>query len=154
MAVRGATIINNATGILIQPSGGIAANVSLNGVHIDSNNGGGLRVDGTGGTGAINVAVADSSVSFNASNGINAVSGPGNATVDIMRVVVAANGLSGVQANPSRGGIASVTVGSAMIYGNNVIGSSSAVPACSATATTKSPATSRTAALHRSAPLQ
>jgi hypothetical protein len=120
MAIRGATIINNAAGILVKPSGGIAADVSLNGVHIDSNNGGGLRVDGTGGTGAIDVAIADSSVSFNASNGINAVSGPGNVTVDVMRVVIAANVLSGVQANPSRGGIASVTVGSTAIYRNNV----------------------------------
>jgi hypothetical protein len=120
MAIRDAAIINNASGILVKPSGGIAAVVSLNGVNIDGNNGGGLRGDGTGGAGAIDVAIADSSVSFNASNGINAVSGPGNVTVDVMRVVIAANALSGVQANQSRGGIASVTVGSAVIYGNNV----------------------------------
>ena len=120
MAIRDAAIIGNASGILVKPSGGIAAVVSLDGVNIDGNNGGGLRGDGTGGAGAIDVAVADSAVSFNASNGINAVSGPGNVTVDVMRVVIAANGLSGVQANQSRGGIASVTVGSTVIYGNNV----------------------------------
>jgi hypothetical protein len=120
MAIRGATIINNAAGILVKPSGGIAADVSLDGVNIDSNNGGGLRIDGTGGTGAIDAAIADSSVSFNASNGINAVSGPGNVTVDIMRVVIAANALSGLQANQGKGGIANVTAGSAVIYGNNV----------------------------------
>jgi hypothetical protein len=120
MAIRDATIINNSVGMLIKPSSGVAAAISLDGVHIDTNNGGGLRVDGTGGTGAINLAIADSSVSFNAGNGINAVSGPGNVSVDIRRVVVAANGSSGIQANQSKGGIASVTVGSAVIYGNTV----------------------------------
>jgi hypothetical protein len=120
IAIRDTTIIDNTVGILIKPTGGIAAVVALNGVNIDNNDGGGLRVDGTGGTGAINVAVADSSVSFNASNGINAVSGPGNVSVDITRGVIAANALSGIQANQSRGAIASVTVGSSAIYGNNV----------------------------------
>jgi hypothetical protein len=120
MAIRDATIINNSVGTLIKPSGGVAAEVSLDGVHIDNNNGGGVRVDGTGGTGSINLAIADSSVSFNAGNGINAVSGPGNVSVDIARVVVAANASSGIQANQSKGGIASVTVGGAMIHGNTV----------------------------------
>ena len=81
MSVQDTTVIGNAAGILIKPTGGIAAEISLNGVKIDNNTGGGLRVDGTGGTGAINLAIADSSVSFNASNGINAVSGPANETV-------------------------------------------------------------------------
>jgi hypothetical protein len=120
IAIQGATIINNSVGILIKPSGGVAADVSLKGVHIDSNNGGGLRVDGTGGAGAVNLAIANSAVSFNAGNGINAVSGPGNVTADLTRVVVAANASSGIQANQSRGGIASVTVGGTLIYGNNV----------------------------------
>jgi hypothetical protein len=118
IAIQETAIINNAAGIVVKPSGGIAAEVSLNGVNIDNNAGGGLRVDGTAGTGGINLAIADSSVSFNASNGINAVSGPGNVTVDIMRAVVAANALSGIQANQSKGGIASVTVGRSVIYGN------------------------------------
>ena len=90
------TILNNATGFLIQPTGGIAANVALRWLRIDNNTGDGLRVDGSGGSGAINVAIADSSASFNASNGIDAVSGPGNATVDVMRVVAAANGSAGI----------------------------------------------------------
>jgi hypothetical protein len=120
IAIRDTTIIDNAAGILIKPSGAIAADVALNGVNINSNDGGGLRVDGTGGTGAINVAVADSSMSFNAGNGINAVSGPGNVSVDITRAVIAANASSGIQANQSKGAIASVTVGSSAIYGNTV----------------------------------
>ena len=43
MAVENTTIINNAIGMLIKPSGGIAANVSLSRVKIDNNSGGGLR---------------------------------------------------------------------------------------------------------------
>jgi len=87
---------------------------------LDNNSGGGLRADGTGGFGAISVAIADSIVAFNAGNGINAVSGLGNVTVDIMRVVLESNGSSGIQANQSSGGTANVTIGSTLIYHNNV----------------------------------
>jgi Divergent InlB B-repeat domain len=120
LVVQGTTILNNATGILIQPTGGIAASVRLRSLSIDHNAGDGLRVDGTGGTGAINVAIADSTASFNAGNGIDAVSGPGNATVDIMRVVAASNGSAGIQSNQASGGIASVTVGSSMLRSNAI----------------------------------
>ena len=120
LVVRDTTILNNATGLLIQPTGGIAANVALRWLHIDNNTGEGLRVDGTGGSGAINAAIADSTASFNASNGIDAVSGPGNATVNVMRVVAASNGSAGIQSNQSSGGTASVTVGSSMLYANAI----------------------------------
>jgi hypothetical protein len=113
-------VYNNAVGVLIKPTGGIATDVALHGITIDSNNGGGLRADGTGGSGAVSVAVSDSWVSFNVDNGLTAVSGQGNVTIDVMRVVVKSNGLSGIQSNQSSGGTASVTVGSAMISGNNV----------------------------------
>ena len=120
MAVQNTTILNNATGILIRPTSGIAANVRLRRLHIDNNAGDGLRVDGTGGSGAINVAITDSSANFNAGNGIDAVSGPGNATVDIMRVVAASNGTAGIQSNQTGGATASVTVGSSMLRANAI----------------------------------
>ena len=60
LSIDDATIIGNATGIWIKPTGGIAANVALDRVDIVHNDGEGLRVDGTGGSGAINVAIADS----------------------------------------------------------------------------------------------
>jgi hypothetical protein len=120
MAVQNTTVLSNATGILIQPTGGIAANVRLRRLHIDHNSSDGLRVDGTGGSGAINVAITDSSANFNAGNGIDAVSGPGNATVDIMRVVAAANSSAGIQSNQTGGGAASVTVGSSLLRGNAI----------------------------------
>ena len=120
MVVQNTTILNNATGMLIQPTGGIAANVRLRRLRIDNNTGEGLRVDGTAGSGAINAALADSTASFNAGNGIDAVSGPGNATVDIMRVVAASNGSAGIQSNQTSGGTASVTVGSSMLHSNAI----------------------------------
>ncbi len=120
LVVQQTTILNNATGILIQPTGGIAAKALLRWLRIDNNTGEGLRVDGTGGSGAISAVLADSTASFNAGNGIDAVSGPGNATVDIMRVVAAANGSAGIQSNQSSGGTASVTLGSSVLYANAI----------------------------------
>jgi hypothetical protein len=120
LVVQDTTILNNGTGLLIQPTGGIAANVTLRWLRIDNNAGEGLRVDGTGDSGAINAAIADSSARFNASNGIDAVGGAGNATVDVMRVVAAANGSAGIVSNQTGGGTVSVTVGGSVIYGNNV----------------------------------
>ena len=120
LVVQNTTILNNATGILIQPTGGIAANVRLRRLRIDGNTGEGLRVDGTGGSGAINAALADSTASFNGSNGIDAVSGPGNVTVDIMRVVAAFNGSAGIRVDQTGGGTASVTVGSATLRANAI----------------------------------
>ncbi len=120
LSIDDTTIIGNATGIWIKPTGGIAANVALDRIDIDHNDGDGLRVDGSGGSGTINVAIADSSASFNAGNGIDALSGPGNVTVGIMRVVAAANGIAGIVANQTSGGTASVTVGSSVLYGNTI----------------------------------
>jgi hypothetical protein len=120
LVVQDTTILNNATGILIRPTGGIAALATLRRLRIDSNTGEGLRVDGTGGSGPINAALADSTASLNAGNGIDAVSGPGNTTVDIMRVVAASNGSAGIQSNQSSGGTASVTVGSSVLRANAI----------------------------------
>jgi hypothetical protein len=118
--IQDTTIANNATGLLIQPTGGIAASVTLRWLRIDNNAGEGLRVDGTGGSGAIDATLADSTASFNASNGIDAVSGPGNATLDIIRAVAAANGSAGIESNQSSGGTASVTVGTSVLYANAI----------------------------------
>jgi len=121
VVVQDTTILNNATGLLIKPTGGIAANAELRRLRIDNNTGEGLRIDGSGGSGAIKATLADSTASANASNGIDAVSGPGNASVDVMRVVAASNGSAGIQSNQSGGSTASVTVGSSVLYAN-VIG--------------------------------
>jgi len=113
-------IFSDATGLLIQPTGGIAADVTLRWLHVDANNGEGLRIDGTGGSGAIVANITDSTASLNAGNGIDAVSGPGNATVIVQRVVAALNGSTGILSNQTNGGTANVTVGGSALYANAV----------------------------------
>jgi hypothetical protein len=120
LIVQNTTIFNNATGLLIRPTGGIAAKAMLTRLHIDNNTVEGLRVDGTGGSGAITAAFANSTASLNASNGIDAVSGPGNATVDVMRVAASSNGSAGIQSNQASGGAASVTVGRSVLFANAI----------------------------------
>jgi hypothetical protein len=120
LVVQDTTVLNNATGLLIRPTGGIAANVTLRWLRTDNNTGEGLRIDGTGGSGMITATLADSTASFNASNGVDAVSGPGNVTLDIMRVVAALNGSAGIQSNQSSGGTASVTLGNSMLHANAI----------------------------------
>jgi hypothetical protein len=120
LVVQDTTILNNATGLLIRPTGGIAANALLRWLHIDGNTGEGLRVDGTGGSGAIIAILADSTASFNAGNGIDAVSGPGNATLDVMRVVATSNGSAGIRSNQTSGGTANVIVGGSTLYANAI----------------------------------
>jgi hypothetical protein len=120
LIVRNTTILNNATGILIRPTGGIAVNAVLRWLHIDSNTGEGLRVDGTGGSGAINAIITDSTASLNGSNGIDAASGSGNATVIVQRVTAVLNGSAGIQSNQDSGGIANVIVSGSTLYANAI----------------------------------
>ena len=47
MVIEDTTFINNATGLLIRPAGGFAANVALRRIKLDKNTGGGLSIDGT-----------------------------------------------------------------------------------------------------------
>jgi DNA-binding beta-propeller fold protein YncE len=115
MLVDNSTIVGNAGGVLVKPTEGIAAAVTLIQVHIDQNSGDGLIADGTSGSGAIQVAMGDSSASLNASNGIDVTSAQASVKVDATRATIAANGLAGIQ---SQGGAASVTVGSSQIRGN------------------------------------
>jgi large repetitive protein len=115
MVVDDSTIVGNAGGVLVKPTAGIAAAVTLVAVHIDQNSGDGLIADGTSGSGPIQVAMDDSSASLNASNGIDVTSAQASVKVDAIRATIAANGLAGIQ---SQGGAASVTVGSSQIRGN------------------------------------
>jgi sugar lactone lactonase YvrE len=115
MFVERSTIDGNGGGVLVKPTAGIAAAVTLVAVHIDQNSGSGLIADGTGGSGPIHVAIGDSSASLNASSGIAATSAQASVTVDAIRAAIVANGLAGIQ---SQGGAASVTVGSSQIRDN------------------------------------
>jgi hypothetical protein len=113
--VENSTFVGNADGVLVKPTAGIAAAVTLTHVHVDQNSASGLMADGTSGSGPIQVAVGDSSASLNASNGIAVTSVQASVRVDVIRTTIAANGLAGIQ---SQGGAASVTVGSSQIRSN------------------------------------
>jgi hypothetical protein len=115
MFVEKSTMSGNAGGVLVKPTEGIAAAVTLVAVHIDQNSGNGLIADGTGGSGAISVAISQSSASLNASNGIAAMSGQAGVKVDAVGTTIVANGLAGIQ---SQGGAATVTVGRSQVHGN------------------------------------
>jgi hypothetical protein len=110
----------NGIGLWIAPAGGVVADVALRNLTIDRNAGEGLRVDGTGGSGTINVAITGSTASNNGTNGIDAVSGPGSVIVTAMRVVATGNGADGVLSNQSNGGAATVTVSDALLDRNTI----------------------------------
>jgi hypothetical protein len=120
MDMHGTTIDGAGAGILIKPTGGIAARVVLRRVKLESNVGYGLDADGTGGSGTINVTITNSTVSLSGANGISAVSGPGSVAVSLQHVVVRSSGAAGVQSNQNNGGSASVSVGDSTISGNAV----------------------------------
>jgi len=118
LKVQETTLNNNSGGITSKPSGGATVNAAIERTHADMNTGAGVRVDGTAG-GSSNVAISDSSLSLNGSNGLNAVSGPsGNVKVDLTRVVAANNSSAALQSNNSTGGTSTVTVGQSMLSSN------------------------------------
>jgi hypothetical protein len=116
MFVVDSTISNNASGVLIKPSDGIAAAVTLVRDHVDQNFGSGLMADGTGGSGPIHVAIGQSSMSQNAGNGVAATGGQNNVGVDVVFTAIASNGFNGIQ---SQGSAATVTVGNSQVSQNN-----------------------------------
>jgi hypothetical protein len=120
VSVQNTSVYNSQAGILSKPTGGAVVNLTVQHSYIDNNQGGGIRLDGTG-NGATNAAITDTSSSLNNGNGVLGISGPGNVKVDLMRAVIANNLSSGVQSNNSAGGTSIVTVGSS-ILSNNVVG--------------------------------
>jgi hypothetical protein len=116
MFVEDSTMVGSADGVLVMPTAGIAAAVTLTRVHLDQNSVTGLVADGTNGSGPIQVAVGDGSASFNADSGIAALSAMASVRMDVIRTTIAAN-RAGLRA---LGGTATVTVGSSQISGNAV----------------------------------
>jgi hypothetical protein len=113
--VQDSTIINNTAGLISKPTGGAAVVMSIDHSRIDNNFGGGMKVDGTGG-GSSSVSVRDSSINFNASNGVNGVTSiSGSVQIDLTRDVIATNGLAGVQSN---GVMTTMTVGDSILSNN------------------------------------
>jgi hypothetical protein len=99
-------------GILIQPVGTGAANVIIDNVKV-TNNTAGIRVDGTGNTGASNVTIRNSTIAGHTNNGVTAISpaGGGPLNVLITATTVSFNVGVGVNAN----GAAASGLGSAIV---------------------------------------
>jgi hypothetical protein len=114
----------NAVGVDIEPKGGIAATASLRHLTLDRNNSDGLAAYATGGSGAVNVAISDSSTSNNGEAGLDAESGPGSVTVNATRVVISLNSNYGILSAQS-GGTSSVVVGNSMINRNFIAATTS-----------------------------
>jgi hypothetical protein len=113
--VQDSTIINNTAGLISKPTGGAVVVMSIDHSRIDNNFGGGMKADGTGG-GSSSVSVRDSSINFNASNGVNGVTSiSGSVQIDLTRDVIATNGLAGVQSN---GVMTTMTVGDSILSNN------------------------------------
>jgi hypothetical protein len=120
VGVQNTSVYDSQAGLLSKPTGGATVNLIVQHSYIDNNQGGGVRIDGTGG-GTTNAAITDTSMSLNNGNGMVAISGPSNVKVDLMRDIIANNVSSGVQSNNSAGGTSTVTVGDS-ILSNNVVG--------------------------------
>ena len=120
--IQGATIYNSASGIQATSVPSVSISIAIDGSHIKNNTGGGIKIDSSGG-GPITAAISDSTISFNGGNGLNAVGSSANVMVNLLRDVIASNGVVGVQAN---GATAAVLVnGTALL--NNTAGATSAV---------------------------
>jgi hypothetical protein len=120
LSVTDTIIENNGSatsggGILIQPGAGVTAKAVISRTHI-ANNRLGIRADGTGSTGGVSVAIADSVLSNNVQAGATSFTPAGGAptAVQINRTTVANNG-TGINAN---GAAAILRIGSSVVTGN------------------------------------
>jgi hypothetical protein len=105
--------VSNA-GILIRPTGGASANVALTRVHLEANTNGIFFTD-QGGSGASNLAVKDSYITNNSSNGIAVVSTTNNFVAMVSNTLVSFNVGVGVAASGAK---ATVLLGGSTISGN------------------------------------
>jgi hypothetical protein len=135
LVVRNSRISSGGSGILLKPAAGGSIKARLDHVTITDNAGGGIKIDTT--NGPVTIDIADSVVSDNGGNGINAIGNAGRqAIVSIKNSVIAGNGAAGVQANGVNAGMLIATTlldqnaagatsvvngGNMFTYGNNQI---------------------------------
>jgi hypothetical protein len=112
--VQDTTVSRGGAGINITSVPGVQVNAAITRSQIDNNTGGGVRVDASAG-GAITATISDSHISLNGGNGLNAVGSSSNVMVNLLRDVIASNGVAGVQAN---GASAAVLVNSTALLNN------------------------------------
>lgn len=135
--IQDSTFSNNAGGITVAPTAAARVSLSIDRSRIESNSGGGIRIDSSNASGSITTHVTDSSISFNTSAGINVVSGSagGQNVVNLSGDVLASNGGTGLQANGANAAalvkqtslsnnataLSAINSGRILTYGNNSI---------------------------------
>jgi hypothetical protein len=113
--VTNSTVSENGVGIEVKPSGAGGAQVFIDGVHA-ANNVTGIRGNGTGTTGEINVSVKNSEAAGNTAAGFNATSSGAQVTQLMLNQVVSANnGSFGIRVD---GAGATARFGNSAITGN------------------------------------
>ncbi len=113
--VTNSTVSENGVGIEVKPSGAGGAQVFIDGVHA-ANNVTGIRGNGTGTTGEINVSVKNSEAAGNTAAGFNATSSGAQVTQLMLNHVVSANnGSFGIRVD---GTGATTRFGNSAITGN------------------------------------
>jgi hypothetical protein len=129
------SVIDTGAAILLKPAAGGSLNATFDHVTITNTVGGGIKIDTT--NGAVTLDIADSIISNNGGNGINAIGNAGGqAIVSIKNSVIARNGAAGIQANGVNAGVliaatlldqnaagatSVVSGGNMFTYGNNQV---------------------------------
>jgi hypothetical protein len=104
LVIRNSRISNSSSGILLKPAASGSINATLDHVTIAQSAGGGIKIDTT--NGPVTMDVADSVITKNGGNGVNAVGNVGGqAIVSIKDSIVARNGAAGAQANGTNAGV-------------------------------------------------
>ncbi|TGV37652.1 right-handed parallel beta-helix repeat-containing protein [Mesorhizobium sp. M00.F.Ca.ET.186.01.1.1] len=95
--VNNTTITGNNDGIHVQPTGAGSAKVVIENSSIENNNLAGVKADGSGSSGGMNITVVNSNVSGNTNSGVSLFNTAGGAAINIMldRVIAANNGANG-----------------------------------------------------------
>ena len=122
LCVSDTTVSDNGTGtigggIIIARTSTGSPNVVLTDVHVE-NNVAGIKVDGTGGTGAINLSLVDSLSAGNTGSGLVVLSSAGHSTTIAM--VNHSNLSNNVDGLRGDGPLTTVRIGSSIIGGNTL----------------------------------
>jgi Right handed beta helix region len=135
LIVRNSVLYSNASGVSLKPQAGGSLSAVFDHVTISSNTGGGIKIDTT--SGPVTADIADSEISGNSGNGLNAVGGAGGpAMFNIHNSAIAKNAVAGIQVNGATaaamidttlldsnttGATAVINGGHILTYGNNRI---------------------------------
>jgi hypothetical protein len=121
LVIRNSRISNSGSGMLLKPAAGGSIKATLDHVTVTDNGGGGIKTDST--NGVVNLDISDSEISNNVGNGINLVGSANQNMLNLSRVVIAKNGVAGLQAN----GATAAALVDTTLFDTNTSGATSVV---------------------------